>query len=118
MSTSIYKTALTDHFPVSLSIPEDCTVNNFIVNFRCFNQVNMNKFLRLVQEKFFDVYTVNNSALAFESFYNQLEDAYNIAFPVRTKNCKNGKGGTPWMITKFKKCIRKNISFINYILGV
>ena len=108
---------LTDHFPLSASFDFQGTVPKQNIHMkRAFNSRNDGIFSRLLLT--ITMILVNSDMnLAFSTYFSQLWDIYEKAYPLRNLETKEMEA-CPWMTPLLKSCIRKKGSLYRlYIRG-
>lgn len=115
LTQGILYTDITDHFPVFVIVQSNAVENTSFVTKRVFNNANIANFHNLVNEiNWTNVMTAENTQVAFTTFSETINRAYDLAFPLKTMKVSKHRNKS-WITTAIKKSIRiKNKLYLKY----
>ena len=114
-SSGILFVDLSDHCPIFLHLPcmSPDTTNNVKrkIQFRCHNDVNIEKFLLQLSQIDWSEILVGNVHNMMQNFETTLDNLYKKNFPLMTKFLSEKRLSNPWITNDLFKCMKKRSSY-------
>ena len=112
--SGLIHTAITDHYPIFVSISHSISVPNnpVIIKYRNIDSVSLRKFKFALNNSIINsIYEVNDPKTAFELFLKIFSDLYDKYFPIKTKAISHKSSIKPWVTPVLAKriSIRHNL---------
>ena len=112
--SNIITLPITDHFPVAYTFNNNMTFNFKKIKYRIFNQLNLNSFVRSINElDFGEMLNLDGPNSYFNHFHTHLFRIYNNSFPIRKKRIKSNSINLPWITPELRRCIKKKYRLYN-----
>ena len=99
--SGLIETNFSDHYSVFLTIPSitiPSQQGTSTIQYRNINELNIRKFNHLLNShNIKDVLNNQHAQSAYEHFYNVFDQAYNLSFPIKTKQVTTKDMQKPWI---------------------
>ena len=109
--TAIFKSDISDHFPICFIIPSSMKQTNNTKNTVIFKRVFDTESIELFKQKLYetnwdDIEVSQNPDEAYESFLNKFSDLYDTYFPKKQIKLKSKDLQSPWITNGIKKSFK------------
>ena len=110
--TAIFKSDISDHFPICFIIPSSMKQTNNTKNTVIFKTVFDTESIELFKQKLHetnwdDIEVSQNPDEAYKSFLNKFSDLYDTYFPKKQIKLKSKDLQTPWIMNDIRKSSKR-----------